>query len=201
MAADIAAILRNIESFYDFRGRSVLHVGAGGGQLIGYAARARSVLAVDSDPEAVARLERAIRDGNLEDRVAVVRQEFASVEKRADVVFFEFCLHEMDDPFHALLHAAGRAPEILVVDHGPRSRWAWHTCETEKAERSWAAVHRGSIAREAAFRDVQRFADYEELRARVEPLGAPALARIRPFENRRDIIIEMEYRMVLLSAP
>ncbi len=44
MAADIAAIMRSIEAFYDFTGKSVIHVGAGGGQFVDYAGRARKVL-------------------------------------------------------------------------------------------------------------------------------------------------------------
>jgi 2-polyprenyl-3-methyl-5-hydroxy-6-metoxy-1,4-benzoquinol methylase len=47
MATDIGAIERNLQSFYDFQDKSVIHVGAGGGQLIGYAAITRSVLAID----------------------------------------------------------------------------------------------------------------------------------------------------------
>lgn len=200
MATDIAAILRNLESFCDFADKSVLHVGAGGGQFIGYAAKARSVLAVDPDPAAVALLETAIRDLGLEDRLTVVQREFESVEARVDIVFFEFCLHEMDDPAAALLHARSVAPEILVLDHEPASPWAWYTCETEKAERSWASVRRGPIVRESTFEAVQRFRDYSELHAKIQPLGAPALARIRKFEGRRDIGIEMGYAVALLQA-
>jgi hypothetical protein len=199
MATDIGAILRNLESFYDFAGKSVIHVGAGGGQLIGYAGKARSVLAVDSDPTAVALLEAAIVDRGLEDRFTVVRKEFLSVEAQADVVFFEFCLHEMEDPAGALLHARSLAPQILVLDHEPRSPWAWFTCETEKAERSWAGVRRGAVGRESTFEAVQRFRDYGELRKKIEPLGAPALARIRKFEGLRDIVIEMGYSVALLT--
>jgi SAM-dependent methyltransferase len=200
MATDIAAILRNLESFYDFADKSVLHVGAGGGQFIGYAANARSVLAVDPDPAAVALLETAIRDQGLEDRLTVLQREFESVEARVDIVFLEFCLHEMDDPATALLHARSVAPEILVLDHEPQSPWAWYTCETEKAERSWASVRRGPIVRESTFEAVQRFRDYSELHAKIRPLGAPALARIRKFEGRRDISIEMKYAVALLGA-
>jgi hypothetical protein len=36
MATDIARILKNLTAFYSFAGKSVIHVGAGAGQLIGY---------------------------------------------------------------------------------------------------------------------------------------------------------------------
>ena len=61
MATDIAAILQNLGSCYNFTGKSVIHVGAGGGQFIGYAFEARSALGVDPDPEAVARLTAALQ--------------------------------------------------------------------------------------------------------------------------------------------
>ena len=64
MATDTDAILSNLCSFYDMRDKSVIHVGAGGGQLIGYAFNARSVLAVDPDRIAVSRLETAIQQLN-----------------------------------------------------------------------------------------------------------------------------------------
>ena len=60
MATDIAAILRDLESCYDFTRKSVIHVGAGGGQLIGYAGRTRNVLGVDPDTAAAERFPRAL---------------------------------------------------------------------------------------------------------------------------------------------
>ena len=62
MATDIAAIVRNLEAFYPFKDKAVLHVGAGGGQFIGYAVHAKRVVGVDPDPEAVDRLKTAVRD-------------------------------------------------------------------------------------------------------------------------------------------
>ena len=108
MATDIGAILDNLTSFYDFSNKEVVHVGAGGGQLIGYAGNCRSVLGVDPDPDAVARLETALHEMGLEERFSVVQCEFATVSAEADVVFFEFCLREMEDPEAALDHADNR---------------------------------------------------------------------------------------------
>jgi hypothetical protein len=33
---------------------------------------------------------------------------------QGDTVYFEFCLHEMDDPEYALIHAKSLAPDIVV---------------------------------------------------------------------------------------
>ena len=199
MATDIAAILQSLESCYDFAGRSVIHVGAGGGQLIGYAGRARDVLGVDPDAGAVERLRTAIREGGLGDRFRVLQGDVQSVSVHADVVFFEFCLHEIVDPLTALRHARTLAPDVLVVDPAPGSAWAWHLCETEKVLRGWAAAARFPRTLDRTFQGVQRFHDHAELLARVQALGDCAVRRLREFEGRQDISIDMPYRVVLLA--
>ena len=198
MSTDIAAILRNLESCYDFTGKSVIHVGAGGGQLIGYAGKARDVLGVDPDAAAVERLKAAIRERGLEDRFRVVQSDVQSVSARADVVFFEFCLHEIVDPLTALRHAQTLAPEVLVVDPTPGSAWAWHLCETEKVLRGWAAAERFPRAVDRIFPGMQRFRNHAELLAKVQVLGECVIRRVRDFEGRQDFSIDMPYRVVLL---
>jgi hypothetical protein len=199
MATDIAAILRNLESCYDFAGKSVIHVGAGGGQLIGYASRARDVLGVDPDAAAVERLRTAIRENSLEDRFRVLQSDVQSVSARADVVFFEFCLHEIVDPLTVLRHARTLAPEVLVVDPAPGSAWAWHLCETEKVLRGWGAAERFPRALDRTFPGVQRFHDQAELLAKVQVLGECVVRRVREFEGRQDFSIDMPYRVMLLT--
>jgi len=199
MATDIEAVLRNIESCYDFAGKSVIHVGAGGGQFVGYAARTRKVLGVDPDSVAVEQLKQVVRAQGLQDRFSVQRGDILTVGERADVVFFEFCLHEIVDPLTALRHARALAPEVLVVDPAVDSRWAWHLCETEKAQRGWAAVERYPLALDRTFQGVQRFRDHAELLARIEALGECVVRRAREFRDRTDFSIDMPYRVVLLS--
>jgi SAM-dependent methyltransferase len=200
MATDIGAILRNVESCYDFTGKSVIHVGAGGGQFIGYAHKARSVLGVDPDREAVDRLKAALRQQRLENRFRVVRGDILTLSARGDVVFFEFCLHEIDDPLAALRHARSLAPETLVVDPTPDSPWAWYLCETEKVRRGWAAVEDFPLALDRSFAGIQRFSDHAELLAKAQVLGEPVIQRIRTFADRRDFAIEMPYRVALLTG-
>ncbi len=198
MATDIAAILRNTESFHPLQGMRVLHVGAGGGQFIGYAARAHSVIAVDPDPEAVDRLKAAVRDAHLEDRFHVLRADLLAVTDRADIVLVEFCLHEIADPPGALAHARGLAPETLVVDHAPGSRWSWYCGEEDKVAGSWAAVDAARPVVGARFLGEQRFHDFAELEAKIGTLGEPTTGRIAEFRDRTDIVISMPYRMALL---
>jgi hypothetical protein len=199
MATDIAAIMRDLESCYDFAGRSVIHVGAGGGQLIGYAGRARDVLGVDPDAAAVERLKAALHDRGLEARFRVEQSDVQSVSAHADVVFFEFCLHEIVDPLTALRHARTLAPEVLVVDPAPGSQWAWHLCEAEKVLRGWAAAERFPRSLDRTFTGVQRFHDHAELLAKVQVLGECVVRRVREFEGRHDFTIDMPYRVMLLS--
>lgn len=200
MATDIDAIIRNLENFYDFNDKSVIHVGAGGGQFIEYAARARSVLGVDPDQESVERLQSAVKEKGLADRFKVVTSDFASITAEGDVVFFEFCLHEIADPAAALSHAQSLAPEIVVIDHDPESQWAWYCCETEKAERSWREALKLPIVREASFPATQHFRDYSELASKVEVLGETSMSRIEDFAGQRDITIGMSYKIALLRA-
>jgi len=198
MATDIAQVLGNLMSFYDFSSKSVVHVGAGGGQLVGYAVVARSIVAVDPDAAAVARLHAVVDVLHLGSRFTVRQAEFESISDRADVVFFEFCLHEMRDPAEALRYARTLASEILVIDHAPDSRWAWHTAETEKAQRSWAAVEQAGIRAERHYSGWQHFGDGEALLQRVESLGEPAVSRARAFAAATKIEIAMTYRIALL---
>ncbi len=198
MATDLLLVLGNLTAFYDFRDKSVLHVGAGGGQLVGYASQARRVLAVDPDADAVAKLHAAISVLRLDDRFTVKHAEFERVDDRADVVFFEFCLHEIADPVAALAHARTLAPETLVIDHAPGSPWSWHCAETDKVERSWAAVERAGIRREERFLAWQHFGDSAALVTRVESLGEPAIGRARALEGTAPIAIEMAYRVAVL---
>ena len=198
MATDIAVVLANLTGFYDFRDKTTVHVGAGGGQFIGYAARARQVVAVDPDANAIARLQVAVGAMGLRDRFAVRQEEFESIVDPGDVVFFEFCLHEMSNPAALLTHARRLAPETLVIDHAPGSRWAWYTAETEKVARSWGAVERAGVRRARDFSGVQRFADAEALFQKVESLGEPAVSRALAHAGPAPIEIEMTYRIALL---
>jgi hypothetical protein len=198
MAADIAAIVRNLTAFYVFDGKAVLHVGAGGGQFIAYAVRARRVVAVDSDPDAVDRLKAAVREAGLEERFHVLCTDFLAVTAPADVVFFEFCLHEMADPAGALAHARTLARETVIADHAPDSPWSWCCAEEAKVVRSWGAADALRPDLSARFQGTQVFRDYAELDAKIGMLGEPTLGRIAPYRGQTVFTIPMPYRFALL---
>ena len=73
MPTDLGLIIGNLTAFYDFSHKIVVHVGAGGGQLIGYAAACQQVLAVDKDAAAVRRLQQEIAEQGLEENAAFAR--------------------------------------------------------------------------------------------------------------------------------
>jgi len=198
MATDIDAVLANLLGFYRFDDKTMLAVGAGGGQLAGYGRVARKVIAVDSDGAALAALAERTRLLGIEDRFVLVDRDFLAVTESADVVLFEFSLHEIADPGAALAHAVTLAPDIVVIDHAPGSAWAHDVDETEKVAASWAAVAARGTRRTQDFDAVQRFASYQELFDKVKGQGAEAIRRIEQWRRCAGITIPMAYRIALL---
>jgi SAM-dependent methyltransferase len=198
MAADIALILKNLLGFYDYSGRHILAVGAGGGQFAAYGREARLVTAVERDPAAMDALRAAVSRLGLAERFAYWSGDFAACPVEADVVLFEFCLHEMDDPAAALARALELAPDVIVLDHAPGSPWSYYAAEDDKVDRSWKALSGFPTARRADFACEQRFADFGELEAKLRPQGRESLRRIEPFRGRTGIMIPMAYAAALL---
>jgi len=198
VATDIQQIIRNLTTYYNFKDKTVLHAGAGGGQILDYARGAKKVIAADPDPEAVLRLKIGIVQKGWDKKFTVRNMDVLSVQEKADVVFFEFCLHEMPDPGAALAHARALAPQVLVLDHAPDSEWAWHTLETEKVNAAWRAVQERKPARMKLFQAFQVFKDKDELAARVRGQGEEAVQRAEKFAGRTGIRIPMPYCIAVL---
>jgi len=198
VATDIRQLTDNLRGFHDLQGRVILSVGAGGGQFLDAYREARRIVAVDSDPAALQQLETAVAARGLQDRVELMQGDFFDVARRAEAVVFEFCLHEMPDPAKALERARSLAPEVVVYDHAPGSRWTYHTVEEDKVLRSTQAMEVWGIRRRAVFHGEQRFRDYAELRDKVAVQGSTAIERIAPFQDLWDIVIPMDYLAALL---
>jgi hypothetical protein len=195
VATDLEQIVKNLVEFYDFTGKTVVAIGAGGGQLIGYARHARRVIAIDNDETAVARLSAAVRDRALHDRVEIVHEDVLASRRSGDVVLFEFSLHEISDPVAALDHARSLAPETLVIDHAPGSPWSWYAGEEHGVEACWAAVADASPRRACDVDALQVFDHFDELETRLVQQGVSSRSRIASLRAQQPVVIPMPYRL------
>ncbi len=198
MATDYVKLTENLCRFYDFTGKVVLYVGAGGRQLLEPSAAVKKLIAIDKDVNGLRELRAKVAANRLDDVVEVLGGRFEEVTLNADVVYFEFCLHEMDDPQQALCRARFLAPDIVVYDHSPGSEWVYYGAEEDKVRHSFEVMQRFGVRRRQTFHAEQRFADHAELLAKVGPQGPVAIERAQRFVEVHDIIIPMTYELDLL---
>lgn len=183
MLTNISRIIHTIQSFYNFKNKRIIHVGAGGGALIEYATEAKNVAALDISQQALNSLVTKIENTPLQTIVHPQCIDFMHYHATADLVYFEFSLHETQSPKAALDHALTLAPEILIVDHQPDSPWSWATLETEKLHRSSAAINNYTLKKESTYEARQSFTSYEDLIKKVNGLGQECIQRIATFQN------------------
>jgi len=198
LATDYAKLTENLRLFYDFTGKVVLFIGAAGRQLLDPATRTKKLIAIDKDVDALQELRASIVARGLQDSVEVVAAGFEEVTLHGDVVYLEFCLHEMDDPEKALKHAKSLAPDIVVYDHSSGSEWIYYGAEENKVSRSSAVMTRFGIRQRQTFHAEQCFEDHAELLAKVGPQGPLAIERAQRFVGVTNIVIPMDYELNLL---
>lgn len=198
MATDVNLILKNLCDFYNFTGKTVLSVGAGGGQLVTFGRRAKKVLAVDQDLLAIRQLEARLQELDFKDRFELIHADFMEVSMKADVVLFEFSLHEMPDVLAAIEHARSLAPEVVAIDHAPDSQWAYFVCEEALVSNSYKAMADARVREQKLFDTQQVFKNHDELFAKVAIQGPLAIERISRFREQNEIIIPMRYGATLL---
>lgn len=198
MATDIKKLIGNLTAFYDFAGKTIISVGAGGGQLIEYGRNAKKVYAVDNDLSAIKRLEENLTKSGLSDKFETIHSDFYDVKIKCDVVIFEFCLHEMVDPEKAILHAKSLGENVVVIDHWTESDWAYYVDEKEKVFASWGAINKFKSIKKEVHESVQIFADYEELYQKVKIMGEVSISRIAPFKEQVNLTIPMSYGIIQL---
>ena len=198
MATDYRKLVDDLLAFYDFTDKTVIAVGAGGGQLVEYGRAAGKVLAVDNSAPALDKLRESLKAAGLEDKFTPVLGDFFGVDLRADAVLFEFCLHELPDPAAAVERARRMAPAVIVFDHWPGSEWSYLAAEEKKVAAAWAALVRFPVKKKQMHEAVQSFKDYEELYEKVKGQGETSLARIAAFKEIRDIRIPMPYGLALI---
>ena len=199
MAADYALLIGKLRRFYDFADKVVLYVGAGGiQQLLDPTVQTKRVIAIDRDADALKMLEEKVVSEGRQDAFEFVAARFENIRVSGDVVYFEFCLHEMADPASALAHARTLAPDVVVYDHAPDSEWIFYGAEEDLVRRSSAVLDQCAVRRRTSFRTEQRFPDYAALVAKLAPQGPVAAQRAERFAGATNIVIPMDCVLVLL---
>jgi ubiquinone/menaquinone biosynthesis C-methylase UbiE len=193
MSAKIEEIINELRSFYDFSNKQIISVGAGGGQLVDYAEKARKVIAIDNDLAALKRLEQKLCSKEFMPKFELHNADFYKSEFNADVLVFEFCLHEMPNPEQAIRHALSMTNDIIIIDHYIDSPWAHIVNESEKALISWQAAKGFNIGTQKICVTEQYFANYRDLYEKVKVQGEATISRIEQYKNKTDIIIPMRY--------
>lgn len=195
VAVDRNQLSRDLSRFYDFTGKTVVYVGGGNGQLLNTAGIAYLV-AIEEDPRRADKLRASLSGGP--GLVEIITARFEDVRAHGDVVYFEFCLHEMNDPRQALEHARELAPEIIVFDHSAGSEWSFYAAEDEKVRRGAKVVQHFGARRRKQFVGEQRFRNYAELAAKLLSQGSVSAERARRFAGITNIVIPMKYELALL---
>ena len=198
MVVDRNRLTANLTKFYDFKGKYTLYVGACRGQLLGPASGVSKVLAIDSDAESLKGFRSEAQTKWAGIPVRFIPRSFDTVNLKGNVVYFEFCLHQMADPHEALIHAHSLAPDIVVIDHLPKSKWIFYGAEEMRVLRSTKAIVSFGIRCRKRFTAQGRFKDYEELKARLSEQGEMSRQRVLAFEGAKNIRIQMDYGLYLL---
>jgi hypothetical protein len=195
VAVDRDQLRNELRRFYGFCGKVVLYVGPGGGQLLDTSFGATKIVAIDEDR---ASLEKLYGGTAGSARIEVIPSSFEEVERPVDVVYFEFCLHEMRKPDQMLTHARSLAPDIVVFEHAANSDWSYYAGEDEQVWRSAQALQGCTIRRQQTLTVEQRFRDYDELLAKLRSQGDIAIERARQFAGVTDIVIPMKCQLLQL---
>ncbi len=198
MVVDRDLLTANLTEFYDFRGKSVLYVGAGRGQLLPPASGVKSVVAIDRDGKSLQGFRSEAKSKWAGIPVRFIPRKFETVDARGDVVYFEFCMHLMEDPWYALKHALSLAPDIVVMDHLPGSKWVYYWAGEEAVLRSTGAVESFGVRRRKEFTTEQKFEDWKALAARLAEEGEESRRRVLELKGAKDIRMRMDYGLFLL---
>lgn len=173
-------------------------MGAGGGQLLDPKVATAETVLVDRNLEALAEPNIVSARNGAPGCVRSIAADFNDVEVRGDVVYFEFCLHEMDDPQKAIDHARTLAPDVVVFEHSPGSDWVFYAAEEEQVYRSAQALAQAPVKSQQNVYAEQVFKDHAELVAKLSTQGERALQRAIRFAGETNIVIPMKCTLVLL---
>ena len=198
MAVDIQQIIDNLSGFFNLDHKTIISVGAGGGQFIEYGRSAIRVFAIDNDETALEMLKDKLAKSGLTHKFTLVHSDFYLTHQKGDVVIFELSLHELSDPALAVQHALTLAPSILILDHWVSSEWVYFIDEEEKVNRSWTALQAFDFIKFQQYDTFEFFDDYEELYQKIKGQGKTAISRIEQFRDKRQFTIPLSYAIALI---
>jgi SAM-dependent methyltransferase len=196
MAVNSIELINNIDSFIDFSNRSVLIIGAGGGQLVGYAANAKQIIAVDNDENSINQLRERVSKTMLKDKYSYIVNDFFNVTCKADILVFEFSLHEIPDIKKAIEHGKELAPQVIVFDHCKESEWLYIVQEEGKIENEDNILEKMNVKKAKQYSIMQSFNEYEDLKRKVVIQGEESIKAIHKYITTKNIEIDMKYKLV-----
>jgi SAM-dependent methyltransferase len=188
----------NLTKFYDFRGKKVLYIGCGLGQLLPPESGVASVVGIDRDAEALKAFRNVAKTKWAGIPITFVPHKFETVKQRGDIVYFEFCMHQMENPRRTLEIARSLAKDIVVMDHLPGSKWVYYWTGEEAVARSTKAIEWFGFRRKKILVTEQKFEDGKALSQRLSRVGKEAKRRILELKDARDIRMRMDYGLFLL---
>jgi len=198
MVVDRNELTANLTKFYDFRGKSVLYVGCGLGQLLPPESWAVSVVGIDRDAKALTAFRSVTKTKWTCIPIKFIPRKFETVKIHGDVAYFEFCMHMMDDPKFTLEHARSLAKDIVIMDHLPGSKWVYYWAGEEDVLRSTTTIESFGVKRTKKLVTEQRFEDGKALARRLDRVGKEAKRRILELKGAKDIRMRMDYGLYLL---
>jgi hypothetical protein len=198
MVVDRGELSAKLTRFYDFSGKSALCVGAGGGLLLNPASGVASVVAIDRNAKSLQEFHVKSKTTWGGIPIRFVPRKFETVDFRGDVVYFEFCMHQMEDPGGVLKHAHSMARDIVVIDHLPGSEWVYYWAGEDVVRRSTKALGSFGIRRRRKFTAEQRFEDWKALAARLSGQGKESRRRVLGLKGTANVRIRMDYGLYLL---
>jgi SAM-dependent methyltransferase len=200
MVVDRNELTANLTKFYDFRGKSVLYVGCGLGQLLPPESGIASVVAIDRDAKALKAFRDVAKTQWAGIPIKFIPRKFETVRLHGDVAYFEFCMHMMDDPKLTLELARSLAKDIVIMDHLPGSKWVYYWAGEQDVLRSTNAIESFGVKRKKIIVTEQRFEDMKALARRLSRVGKKAKRRILELKHAKDIRMRMDYGLYLLSG-
>jgi hypothetical protein len=200
MVVDREELTTNLTNFYDFSGKTVLYTGCGLGQLLPPQSGVKSVIGIDRDAKALKAFRDVAKTKWAGIPIKFFPHKFEMVKDHADVAYFEFCMHMMDDPKLTLNLARALAKDIVVIDHLPGSKWVYYWCGEDEVRRSTRVIETFHPRRTKQLVADQRFSDWNALMKRLDGVEKESERRILELKGAEDIHIRMDYGLFLLTG-